>query len=247
MKILNRTNPNLVFGRFWSEYWAKHIEPMVFFRLWFSLPFNGQSDRLAVLYGLANIIKPTHAIESGTYLGTSTYLFLGIPSIVKTVSIESNPKFHFVACERWDRESQSGRLDLELGDSRIVIPKFLSSLNRSDARVICYLDAHWNGDIPTIQEIQFLVEWGGSWVAIIDDFFVPDQNLGEYGFDSYGGIVVGPEILEPNQGYKLFLTKRHASLETGARRGTGYLISENLLGVISNEHLTEMYLEEYYL
>jgi hypothetical protein len=245
MQLINATNPNIVFGRFWSEYWLKHVQPMAFFRLWFSLPFNGQSSRLSTMYYLASKLNPTHAIESGTYLGSSTYLFLGIPTVEKTFSIESNSQFHAIASERWQRELLSNKLAILHGDSREVMPKILKTLDPSSTRVIAYLDAHWNGDIPTTHEIESLVQWGGSWIAMIDDFNIPVPSGQGYGFDVYDGVTVGPSILRSCESYKLYLTCISAQNETGARRGTGYVFSKDFHQMLSESFLHEIGLVEY--
>ena len=58
---------------------------------------------------------------------------------------------------------------------------------------MAYLDAHWENFLPTTQEINDLIEWGGTFIAIVDDFQVP--GFPEYGFDMYGESIVGPALL----------------------------------------------------
>ena len=48
---------------------------------------------------------------------------------------------------------------------------------------MAYLDAHWEREIPTRNEPVELANWGGNWVAIIDDFKIPEGL--SYGFDQY--------------------------------------------------------------
>lgn len=221
--LLQRINSEKKFGRFWSEFWLHHVQPNVIFRLWFILPFNGQSRRLFNFYVIANNFKPTIGIESGTYFGTSTYLFLGVPTILRTYSIESNPKFLDVARSRFHGTSYENRVEFVLGDSKIEISRLLSKLNPTNERVICYLDAHWEGDIPTLEEIRALQDWAGDWVAIVDDFFLPGELGLDYGFDQYGNKVLNAQIFDEISNLSILAPNESSELETGARRGTGYL------------------------
>lgn len=172
--LLQRMNPEKKFGRFWSEFWLHHVEPNSIFRLWFVLPFNGQSRRLFNFYSIANAFRPTIGIESGTFFGTTSYLFLGIPTISRTFSIESNQEFLKVAKERFRGANYERRIEFLLGDSKTQMPNLLQKMDPSSERALCYLDAHWEGDIPTLEEVRALQAWGGEWVAIVDDFSFPE-------------------------------------------------------------------------
>lgn len=135
-KIINGLNNNRKFGRFWSEFWLKHVEPNSIFRLWFVLPFNGQSERLFCFYSISHIFKPTIGIETGTFYGTSTYLFRGIPTIRKTYSIESNQEFFNISCTRLEKQLLDESLSLINGDSKRELSEILKDLNPQTERVI---------------------------------------------------------------------------------------------------------------
>jgi hypothetical protein len=235
--FLRRLNSERKFGRFWSEFWLHHIDVNAIFRLWFILPFNGQARRLYNVNSIAFMLKPSYAIETGTYYATSTFVFLGIPSVKKTFSIESNPLFFEISRERYRREIVSGQLEVILGDSKIEITKILEHINGESEVILCYLDAHWQGDIPTLYEIQALCEWGGNWVGIIDDFQVPHDD--GYGYDQYSGAIVGPSLLNDKKEIVKLAPREKSTNETGARRGTAYI-----LGGIDRESNAKLLLEE---
>lgn len=221
--LFEKTNSNRVFGQFWSEYWLRHIEPNSIFRLWFILPFNGQSRRLYNFNVISYLFQPTMFIETGTFYGSSTYLAQGIPSIKSVFSIESNNVFFNVATKRHQRLLEESNLRILHGDSRTALPSVLSGADPEKDRIICYLDAHWEGDIPTMDEVKSLMNWGGNWIALVDDFQIPSNFGTGYGFDEYHGIPVGVNLFKECQGLIILLPSENAIRETGAKRGTAYL------------------------
>lgn len=220
--MFTKINPDWVFGRFWSEFWLKHVNPNSIFRLWFTLPFNGQARRLFLFFAIANEFKPTIGIETGTFYGSSTYLFLGVPTISTTYSIESNIRYLNVAKGRFGAFDGREKLRFIHGDSKTQISFILKDLDPRTEKIACYLDAHWEGDVPTIDEIRSLVEWGGAWFAVIDDFFVSGDFSSEYGFDSYKEQVVGVDLFSDISEISVLVPSESSQCETGARRGTGY-------------------------
>lgn len=222
-KTINGLNPDVKFGSFWSAFWLKHIEPSQIFGHWYVLPFNGQARRLFCFSVISFLFKPTIGIETGTYYGTSTYLFRGIPTIRKTYSIESNSTFFKASLTRLERQVTDGNLMLICGDSRVEIANILAGLDPETEKVIAYLDAHWAGDIPTTKEVMSLLDWGGNWVAIIDDFQIPGPKGFGYGYDSYNGKVVNAEIFHNLKDFSILIPTEDSLMETGARRGTAYL------------------------
>jgi hypothetical protein len=223
-RVVNRLNTNVKFGSFWSGFWLKHVEPSVIFGNWFVLPFNGQARRLFCFSVISFLFKPTIGIETGTYYGTSTYLFQGIPTLRKTYSIESNSVYFKVSVARLEQQVTDGNLKLIHGDSKLQIAKILAGLDPETEKVIAYLDAHWEGDIPTTKEVRALLEWGGNWVAIIDDFEIPGPEGFGYGYDSYNGEVVNTGIFDELKDFSILVPTEDALTETGARRGTAYLV-----------------------
>ena len=47
-----------------------------------------------------------------------------------------------------------------------------------------YLDAHWNADLPLVEEIGIIASNWSEFIAMIDDFQVPHDE--GYGYDDYG-------------------------------------------------------------
>ncbi len=103
--------------------------------------------------------------------------------------------------------------------------KILTSIPKS-SKLIAYLDVHRLADIPTRSEPEALIEWGGCWIAVIEDFKVE----GDAGckFDSYGTVTIGKDIVPTdNSNLEIWVPRIPASRETGARSGTGYVFSSS--------------------
>ncbi len=142
---------------------------------------------------------------------------------VKTFSIEIEPKYHNVAQERFNRNHPGLKIESVIGDSAVEMRKILTRIPKS-SKLIAYLDAHWLAEIPTYSELEALIEWGGPWIAIIDDFKV-DGDAG-YKFDSYGNVTIGEEIVPRNDSeLEIWVPRISSARETGARSGTGYVFS----------------------
>jgi cephalosporin hydroxylase len=177
--------------------------------------------------------SPHVGIETGTYLGSSTpYLAAMVSEAMHTIEID--PAAGALANERFKRNHPQSKIYLRMGDSVSEIVKILENVDPKSKRVIAYLDAHWYEAVPTTKEIEALINWGGSWIAIIDDFRVDSDPL--YKFDVYGSIEIGPSILPATSGISLYVTNQPAFKETGRRKGTGYvckLEDESVLASLS--------------
>ena len=175
----------------------------------------------------------TAGIETGTYLGSSTpYLASMVTGLMYTIEIDL--KTATLASERFVKNHPLSSIELRIGDSVSEIVNILREINPKSQRVIAYLDAHWYEAVPTTQELEALIAWGGSWVAIIDDFKVDSDPL--YKFDAYGDVVIGPSILPSDPKISLFVPNQSALIETGRRKGTGYVcrtIDEHILAGMS--------------
>jgi hypothetical protein len=233
-------------GHRFSKFLLNHIQPLEIVRNWWTSPFNGQARRMYNMYVLSHELEPSHVIETGTFIGSSTYLFLGIPSVQYVISIEANLEYQQVAQSRYSNLFPE-KLLLQHGDSKIEFKSTLKSLDPSQTRLLCYLDAHWEGDIPTINELEALVQWDGFWLAIVDDFKVPYVGTSEYGFDRYGHSSVDLDIIPKVAGLRVFLPDEPAEMETGAKRGTAYIFSKNYMPsnlVLSKLRLREVFLND---
>lgn len=229
--------PNFEFGVGFSEMLLDHIPPSVYFDKWMIQPFNGQAVRWSTISAISRSFAPTVAIETGTFLGSSTP-YISTLVTGKTFSIEINKDTLQKTIRRFRENHPKRDIDLILGDSAQEIKKILRKLNPLDNRVIAYLDAHWLDAIPTTDELLALVEWGGAWVAIIDDFKVPHDS--GYGFDQYGDTVIGPKIVPTKSGISVYVPSISSTRESGVRRGTGYLFNELSEAIVKPESLGDL-------
>jgi hypothetical protein len=229
-------NPRFYFNKFWSGYIAVHIQPSTYFKYWFINPMNGQSRRLFTFYGLVHKFKPTIAIETGTYYGSSTWLMLGM-NVSKTHTIESNKNFAEIATERFPNEIANGSLEIHIGKSQTQMKSILKSIPTSE-KVIAYLDAHWEGDIPTSTEVRELNEWGGAWIALVDDFKVETDK--SYDYDVYENLAVCINIFDKVKNFSIYFPSDTATRETGAKRGTAYLISKQAHEILGQSALLDL-------
>jgi hypothetical protein len=198
---------------------------------WFTRPFNGQVSRFKQIEQISNVLKPDVAIETGTFLGTSTpYLATMVSG--DTYTIEFVPKYAKKARMRFESEFQNLGISLIQGNSVNEIKKLLGGIPPTST-ILAYLDAHWERELPTAQELAELLKWGNTWVAVIDDFKVPGDD--SYGFDQYGELVVDKSLIP--QGVRLMVPNQSANFESGARKGTAYVFGP----AYKNENLKEKF------
>ncbi len=229
--------PKVDFGVGFSEALLDHIDPSVYFDRWMIQPFNGQAVRWNTISAISRAFEPNVAIETGTFLGSSTPYISSLTS-GKTYSIEINEESFEKTSRRFRLNHSDRDIELILGDSAKKIREVLAKLDPVSTRVIAYLDAHWLDAIPTTDELLALVEWGGAWVAVIDDFKVP-QDAG-YGFDHYGTKIIGAEIVPVNCGISIFVPSVPSVRETNAKRGTGYLFNEKARVVVKPDDFHDL-------
>ena len=203
-----------------SKFLVNYIDPPIYMNSWFIQPFNGQAIRYRQLIKISEKLAPTIAIETGTYLGTSTPVLATLVS-GKTYTIEYVQKFAEKAEERFESQFPALQIQLIIGDSGKRIKYILQELNPATEVVLAYLDAHWEKDFPTSTELNELISWGDNWVAIIDDFRVPGDA--SYGFDKYGENIVDTSIIPSSARLLTFVPRSTGESETGAKRGTAYV------------------------
>ncbi len=224
--------PNLYFSEFLSSVLLRHIRPTNYIDLWSTQPFNGQIQRARQIRTLVNEFRPSICVETGTYFGTSTP---HLASFVggKTYTIEIDPMIYSDAKERLAQSFPMYEINCILGDSATQLNELLQIFDPSSEKILAYLDAHWLYALPLMRELEILNKWGGEWIAIVDDFMVPGDA--GYGFDEYGGQVIGKTQVPANLGLKIFVPKGPSHLESGARRGTGYILSNQLYSKLGTE------------
>lgn len=202
-----------------------HLRKESFLDQWVVRPMNGQKIRLRTAYLLSEILNPNYAIESGSFLGTTSQYLTTMVS-EKTFSIEINKEFSDIAKLRLSSEILSNQLEIIEGNSAERMPSILAKMNPASSTILAYLDAHWLDEIPLRVELQSLLNWGGQFVAIIDDFYIPD-DLG-YGFDQYVNHRVDISHIPQSDNLTVWIPSQSSSLESGARRGTAYVVSSEV-------------------
>ena len=141
--------------------------------------FNGQRFRAHIFNAVLHAFDCETIIETGTYLGSTTK-YMADRSSLPLHSCEANPVFFAIASKEL---AQSENVELFLGDSRAFLSDLVSrGVHRK--RSFLYLDAHWNHDLPLVEEIEIIAGNWNEFVLMIDDFQVPHDD--GYGFDDYG-------------------------------------------------------------
>jgi len=183
-------------------------------------PLNAQRGRQQLMRSLIQAVEPTAIIETGTYLGRTTEWF---------AQHYGGPIFTVEADEElfaWTepRLRTIPQITARLGDSRTALARWATDDAVPKERVLFYLDAHWNKDLPLKEEVRTIARAWRDSVIVIDDFRVPHDR--GYRFDDYGpgsaltlsyltGVV--PSMIP------LFPTLPSGS-ETGAQRGVVLLV-----------------------
>ena len=223
---------NAVLPRGLSNALTPHIRIDSYLDLWVVRPMNGQRTRLRTSFLLSQLVKPSIAIESGSYLGTTTQYLVSLVS-EKTYSIEVNAEFAAVAKARLESDIHSGRIEIVDGDSAVEMPRILGGLDSKSHTVFAYLDAHWLEHIPLRDEVQALLEWGGDFVAVVDDFYIP-SDLG-YGYDQYRNHRVDISHIPNSDKISVWVPEDDSSTESGAHRGTAYIVSSRFKDLVTAE------------
>ena len=190
---------------------------------WAILPFNGQVRRTLQIGQISEAFQADLVIETGTYKGSSTP-YLATLFQCKTYSIEINKISANVAKKRFFNIHRTLNIEVLIGDSVKEMKEILNQTPK-DRQIFAYLDAHWLYDIPTEQELNNLISWGGDWIAAIDDFNVPgDQG---YKFDTYGKIQIGLALIPKDQKLEVWVPSGPSHEESGVRSGTAYVFSSS--------------------
>jgi predicted O-methyltransferase YrrM len=161
------------------------------FSSWGDKPFNGQEKRSDLFRSLLRLIDFGAIVETGTFRGSTT-LFLHECSGLDVYSCELSDRYFFYASERL---AGFDGIHLCKGDSRTFLAQLGEDARLTEKIVFFYLDAHWNADLPLVQELQLILQNFKSPIVMIDDFEVPHRD--DYAFDDYGGnAILSLDILE---------------------------------------------------
>jgi hypothetical protein len=187
-------------------------------------PFNGQRYRQDLFKSLVTRVAPVAIVETGTFLGTTTD-FMARTTGLPTFSVEPTGRHYGFALARLWR---SKNVHLLRGDSRTVLRILLEGPIRQsrNRNVFVYLDAHWNGDHPLIQELEIVFDRCPNAIVMVDDFHVPFDA--GYGYDSYGThlslVADYIESIIAAHSLRVFYPSTPSVQETGARRGCVVLV-----------------------
>lgn len=182
----------------------------------FGGPFNGQVNRRQIFLDLTNKFAFFAIYETGTYRGTTTE-YMWQKSGVDVYTSEYNGENYGYVLAKFLFNKNVHPFH---GDSRA----FLKNLYRghmSKGVAFIYLDAHWNDDLPLLEECQIILDEGGDAVIMIDDFQVKTDS--GYKYDDYGnGNALTLEYLAPvKEGVNsVFFPNCPSKNETGACRGS---------------------------
>ena len=93
-----------------------------------------------------------------------------------------------------------------------------------------YLDAHWNDDLPLVEELEIVFGACPNAIVMVDDFNVPFDD--GYFYDDYGtcksfdGELIEPCVAAHSLG--VFYPSTSSVQETGSRRGCVVIASKTL-------------------
>ena len=205
------------------------IDSSAFLAVWFVHPLNGQLNRQLTMSNIALAYKPEIVIETGTYVGSSTPYLASLASD-QTITIESQEKFLVQAKKHFIHLGQfAEKISVIHGDSSVELKKVLSQIPCGN-KVLFYLDAHLDSVLPLKEELELIINWGGSFIVVIDDFQIPDDS--SFGYDHYEGEAINLGLIPNTFKGELWLPNHTADFESGGRKGTAYLFSELALSEI---------------
>jgi dTDP-4-dehydrorhamnose 3,5-epimerase len=152
-------------------------------------------------------------VETGVNDGKSTVIFCRMAP--KVIGIDIDPE----AIKRADARLKAAGLknyQLGTGDSRVALQELRPKL---PAETLYFLDAHWGGNWPILEEIDALPR--GRGIIVVHDIMVPGRNFGS---DNFQGLVLDHDYLRPtllnwSPNYQL----RYNDLAGGGYRGIAYV------------------------
>jgi hypothetical protein len=178
---------------------------------------NGQQKRKEIVELICDRFRPELAIETGTFFGSTTG-YLATLLDVPVISSEIRNRYYHVA-RRMLRNLPN--VEVRLQDSRSLLRDLASDQNLSGKRTFFYLDAHWYDDLPLADELDIIAARWPEFVAVIDDFEVPDAP--GYGYDDYGaGRRLDLSLIDAamkKHDLQAFFPRAPSQEETGQRRG----------------------------
>ncbi len=185
--------------------------------------FNGLGGRKSIFCDLLKNFNFSKIIETGTYLGDTT----GYMATVSNVPIRSCEKNTHLFELAKSRLKDKKNVDIFNMDSRKFLHKLKKDSDLIQDRCFFYLDAHWGKDVPLKEEIETIASCWDSYIIMIDDFKVPDDDGYLYG--SYGTLeAIGIEDLHRKYGLASFFPVLKSADEDQPSIGCTVLLSKKL-------------------
>jgi hypothetical protein len=180
----------------------------------FGEAFNGQAVRRGTFEFLVKQFSPTAFVETGTFVASTTKYLASLGP--DTYTVELNPGFQTVARLALRRAEN---VTLICGDSVAGVRHIAEA--KAVERPLAYLDAHWEERVPLAEELDCLFANWDEVIAVIDDFYVPEDP--GYGYDIYAGVALAADGLDLPSDALLGYPAGLATSETGSRRGTAFV------------------------
>jgi hypothetical protein len=178
--------------------------------------FNAQTGRQRIFADLVRNLGIEEIVETGTFRGATTE-FMHRQSGLPIRSVEFASRLFGYASARLLRYP---KVRLSRGDSRAFLRLRLRDDRFRQRKLLFYLDAHWERDVPLPEEVSIIFDRAQQAAVLIDDFEVPSDP--GYRFDDYGP---GKRLSLPLLGLSrwsdvaVFFPTLPSAEETGARRG----------------------------
>jgi hypothetical protein len=146
--------------------------------------FEGDSFLKEMILGMCIREKFDNIIETGTYLGATTFQLSSVCENITT--IEQNKEFYDKSSSMLFEKAKNV-LPLN-GNVTDLLGTVLKGIEISK-KIFIYEDAHWGDNNPLLKELEIIKESGHKPFLMIHDFYNP--NHPDYGFDIYenGSIV----------------------------------------------------------
>jgi hypothetical protein len=117
-------------------------------------------ERLITQYGIQS------AVETGTFQGATTKVLTELVSEVHSIEIE--PAFFEAASSRLHNIRN---VQLHYGSSLNVLPHLLPHVRHP---TLYYLDAHWDGNYPLLEEIKIIASHDPQPIIVMHDMHNPN-------------------------------------------------------------------------
>ena len=136
-----------------------------------SAGFNGQKLRKRLFRELVDACAFDAIMETGTCMGDTTGYMATVTGL-PVYTCEINERFLGIARRRLAGLPDAGEVTFRLGDSRAFL-RDLAATPLARQNVLVYLDAHWDGELPLVEELDIVCRGWQRFVVMIDDFQVP--------------------------------------------------------------------------